>query len=350
MSFRLPYFMTMWWARLFALTSLLSFLLVAFQDTLEGRYVLFLLGFVQTYIISVQHGSITFPRNRGGMFKIAADISWLLLTGSILHYALFHDIGAILPFYKLGFVLFIVFQFFPLITYRYRTVKRLYDVPAASFMLAGAIWGLTSILVSGKAFLHLVFLGFQLHTFLGCMYFMLPRFSRKVGYEISTPLALLVFILTEGAMLLNFLGFAFNYSYLKVAAVLLGIALLLFLFQMRGVVFNYPITFGVLFFLTALVFAFQYDRTHHVPFMLLGMGSFALGMGKRWYMLHFGRGNSDWDLLYHASYVFLILTPLNRWAFLPSAAFFSFWVFLNARSVRTLRDEMLRSLLNWWRV
>ncbi len=340
----------MWWARLFALSSLLFLLLTAFQSTVEGRYVLFLLGFVQMYILSVQHGSITFPRNRGGIFKLSADVSWLLMTGAVLHYALFHDLEAMLPFYKLGFVLFIVFQFFPLIAYRYRTVKRPYDVAAASFMLSGAIWGLASILTTGKAFLHLIFVGFQIHTFLGCMYFMLPRFSRRVSYGVSIPIALTVFALTQGAMLLNFLGFSFNYFYLKVAAVLLGTGLLLFLFQMRGVIFNYPIAVGILAFITALIFAFQYDRAHHVPFMLLGMGSFALGMGRRWYMLNFGRGNSDWDLLYHAAYVFLLLTPLSRWLFLPAAALFILWVFLNARKVKTLGNEILMSLLNWWRV
>ncbi len=329
---------------------MLFLLLVAFQSTLEGRYVLFLLGFVQMYVLSVQHGSITFPRNRGGVFKLSADASWILMTGSILHYALFHDLGAILPFYKVGFVLFIVFQFFPLITYRYRTVKHPYDVPAASFMLGGAIWGLTSILTSGKAFLHLVFLGFQIHTFLGCMYFMLPRFSRRVSYRISMNLAFLTFILTQSAMLINFVGFSLNYSYLKVAAVLLGTGLLLFLFQMRGVIFNYPIAVGILFFVTALFFAFNYDRIHHVPFMLLGMGSFAFGMGKRWYMLNFGRGSSDWDLFYHVSYLSFILTPLSRWFFLSTAVLFTLWVLANAWSVKNLGREMLMSLLNWWRV
>ncbi len=347
---RFPYFMTMWWARLFALSSLLFLILTPFQETLEGRYVLFLMGFVQTYILSVQHGSITFPRNRGGIFKIAADLSWLLITGSILHYAFFHDLGTILPFYKVGFVLFLIFQFIPLIVYRFRSVKRIYDVAAASFMLSGAIWGFASLLTGGKAFLHLVFLGFQLHTFLGCMYFMLPRFSRKVKRDVSPWIAITVLILTQSAMLLNFVGFSYDYFYLKLAAIFLGVALILFLYQVREFVFNYPIALGVLFFVIALVYAFSYDRNHHVPFMLLGMGSFAMGMGRKWYMLNFGRGNSEMDWLYHWAYLTFLLTPLTRWAFLPSAVLFTLWVLLNASKVPTLRDEIVRSLLNWWRV
>jgi len=346
---RLPYFMTMWWARLFALSSLLFFILTPFQETLQGRYVLFLLGFVQTYILSVQHGSITFPRNRGGIFKLSADVSWLLMTGSILHYALFHDLRAILPFYKAGFVLFLTFQFLPLIVYRFKSVKKIYDVAAASFMLSGAIWGLVSVLTEGKAFLHLMFLGFQLHTFLGCMYFMLPRFSRKVKRDVSPWIAAAVLLFTQSAMLLNFAGFGYDYFYLKLASVLLGAGLILFIYQVREFVFNYPIALGVLFFLVGLVFAFSYDRTHHVPFMLLGMGSFALGMGRKWYMLNFGRGNSEMDWLYHGAYLTFLLTPLTRWALLPSAALFILWVFLNARKVPTLKDEMTKSLLNWWR-
>jgi len=325
--------------------------LTPFARELSERYVLFLLGFVNHYVMSVQYGSITFPRNRGGIYKIAADVAWLTLTGSLIYlFARHGDLGDILPIYKLGFLLFLTFQFFPLITYRLRTVKRRYDVVAASFMMAGAVWGTLSALVSGKPFLHMVFLGFQMNTFLGCMYFMLPRFSRRVYEDISLALAAVIFALLQSALIFNFWGFSAQYTLLRVAVILLGSALPLFLWQMRRFIFNYPVALAVLWFSWGLYHAWYYERSSHIPLMALGMGSFAFGMGWKWYMLNFGRGNSEYDILYQGAYISLVLGWLMWHGFLGlSAALLILWVFLNARKVKTLPDELVKSFLNWWR-
>jgi len=312
--------------------------------------VLFLLGFVMPYILSVQHGSITFPRNRGGIYKLAADVSWFSFFAFLLLFLISNWNVVTVTLYRFAFFLFLTLQFLPLIRYRLLTRKRNYDTVSVLFFTSAFVWGIVSLLpLSYRPFLHSTFLGFQLAIFLGCMYFMLPRFSRKVKRDISLSVGLLVILLHGGAVLLNILGFYHDWWLLRWAAILLTSSLLIFTLQMWRFFFNYPIPGGIIIFLIALWFAWQYDRAHHVPLMLLGMGSFAFGMGKRWYMLNFGRGNSEYDVLYHLAYVFLLLSFFSRWFFALSGITLILWVFLNVREIKTLKEEMRLSILNWWK-
>ena len=333
---------TMWWARLFGVGSLLFLFLSAFSKGVEDGYVFFLLGFVNFYILSVQHGSIPFPRNRGGIFKLGADLSFFLMLFGLL----FLSVRA----YKVGFLLFLLFQFLPLVHHRFKSLRHTYDTPAALFMLAGALWGLFSTLLSGwKPFVHGIFLGFQMNTFLGCMFFMLPRFSMKVKERVDIPFSVGVFLFVQAAVVLNLLGFHFNYTLLRLAALLLAVSLLAFWIQMGRFFFNYPISLGIPLFLLGLFFASQLQRENHIPLMLLGMGSFALGMGRKWFMLNFGKGDSRHDWLYHISYAFFVSSLLSWKLLLFSAVFFTLWFVLNARENPYLLPEIRDSLLNWWK-
>ena len=131
-----------------------------------------LLGFVLFYIIAVQHATIPFPKTKGGLFKILAYLSFaFMLLG-----------------YFLNSFLFLSFQILPLIYYRIKISKKIYDRISYMFMGLAFLAGVFSLFLDGKAFLHALFLGFELGMFLGCMAWMLPNCIPFVGSVFHNPI------------------------------------------------------------------------------------------------------------------------------------------------------------------
>jgi hypothetical protein len=140
------------WAKLFALSSLIFLILVIPKGNFQEVYRNLLLGFVPFYIIAVQHATIPFPKIKGGLFKISAYLSFaFMLLGYFLNSLAF----------KLGFLLFLSFQILPLIYYRLRISKKIYDRISYVFMGLAFLAGVFSFFS--------LFLGFELGMFLGCM-------------------------------------------------------------------------------------------------------------------------------------------------------------------------------------
>jgi hypothetical protein len=143
------------WAKLFALSSLIFLILVIPKGNFQEVYRNLLLGFVPFYIIAVQHATIPFPKIKGGLFKISAYLSFpFMLLGYFLNSLAF----------KLGFLLFLSFQILPLIYYRLKISKKIYDRISYMFMGLAFLAGVFSL-----------FLGFELGMFLGCIAWMLPN-------------------------------------------------------------------------------------------------------------------------------------------------------------------------------
>ncbi|MFZ8834406.1 MAG: hypothetical protein ACO2O5_09440 [Candidatus Caldipriscus sp.] len=93
-------------------------ILVIPKGNFQEVYRNLLLGFVPFYIIAVQHATIPFPKIKGGLFKISSYLSFaLMLLGYFLNSLAF----------KLGFLLFLSFQLLPLIYYRLKISKKIYD-------------------------------------------------------------------------------------------------------------------------------------------------------------------------------------------------------------------------------
>ena len=128
------------WAKLFALSSLIFLILVIFSGNFQEVYRNLLLGFVPFYIII-----------KGGLFKISAYLSFpFMLLGYFLNSLAF----------KLGFLLFLSFQLLPLIYYRLRISKKIYDRISYMFVGLAFLAGVFSLFLDGNAFLHAIFLGF----------------------------------------------------------------------------------------------------------------------------------------------------------------------------------------------
>jgi hypothetical protein len=167
------------WAKLFALSSLIFLILVIPKGNFQEVYRNLLLGFVPFYIIAVQHATIPFPKIKGGLFKISAYLSFpLMLLGYFLNSLAF----------KLGFLLFLSFQLLPLIYYRIKISKKIYDRISYMFMGLAFLAGVFSLFLDGKAFLHAIFLGFELGMFLGCMAWMLPNCIPFAGFVFHSPI------------------------------------------------------------------------------------------------------------------------------------------------------------------
>lgn len=259
---------------MFLFGSLFFLIFSFFSDSFHDTYLYLLMGFCMFYIIAVQHATLTFPRNRGGIYRIAADVSFILmLLGlSIRNFLIF----------KLGFLLFLFFQLLPMILYRMKIPRKNYDRVSYMFMLIGLVSGLLSVvLFKWKALIHSLFLGFELNMFLGCMAWMLPRFSKRVD-DVGKAVYLTI-PLSAMSLSLNIYAFLFGkYTLLKFAAMFMAITLLLFWLFFWKKFFSMLLNIGFLYFIIALYFAYTLNAHWHPKFMLSAMCIFTVLMGSRW--------------------------------------------------------------------
>gem|GEM_PF-1127135 len=371
-KFALPHYFTLLWARLFALGSLF-FLSAAALLVISGLpvtstavYTLLLMGFVNFYLISVQHGAIPFPRNRGGIYSRGATFSFILMFFGLVVLAIFHfrpawsGWGWIM--YRAGFLLYILLQHRLVLLYRWRSRKWQFDTLFGLFYGAGMFWGLLSILpMSYFGSLHLLFLGFQLNSFLACAYFMLPRFSRMVREKLRGGLwmGITAFLLVNLVVLFNLLGFLIRAHFpmlgrwiadvqalsmsvylLQIAAIFLMSGLLLYIlgvgkFVIKALkVASFAHVFSVMYFLLGAYYSMFVAMGNygfkglHQHLMISGMMLFAMSMGYYWYMLNFSlSGSSDWKV-FALAITFLLLVPVSDLALIPFAILLIVWFFL----------------------
>ncbi len=367
-SFALPHYFALFWARMFALGSLFFLLLAGFM-VLTGVpvwssriYMLLLMGFVNFYIISVQHGAIPFPRNFGGWHKRAATYSFISMFLGVLLSVFFR--GGFL-IYGLGFILYLLFQHRFLILYRWRSRKWQFDILFVLFAVSASFWGVLFVFPSSYfSSVHSLFLGFQLNMFLACAYFMLPRFSRQVRERLTGGLFLgfIVWILLNGAVLLNFTAFflrvhfpvlgrwfvdveviAFSTVLLQIAAWMLIIALFLYLLNIGGFIKNALkvasishissiIYFIAGAYMSTLVSSGNYAfKPFHEKFMMAGMMLMATSMGYHWFMLNFSLPGARYSGMYILSILFLLLMPFFSYFLVPFSFLFVLWFLMEIK-------------------
>ncbi len=392
-DFALPYYFTLLWARLFALGSLFFlivvslFLLAGFPLDSSPVYTLLLLGFVNFYIISVQHGAIPFPRNRGGWYSRGATLSFLLMFGGLLmmtvlpllfgHRSWWTFSGWVM--YKIGFLIYLLLQHGLLLLYRWRSRRWEFDTLFGLFFAMAMAWGILSILPTTYfGGLHLVFIGFQLNSFLACAYFMLPRFSRRVREKLALGIhgGVAAFLLVNLAVLLNFLAFLLRIHFpalayvmtdvrsmevsvymLQVAALSLMSGLLLYAvgvgkFLLSALRESAPAhAFSIMYFILGAYFSMYVAMGHygfkslHQHFMVSGMMLFALSMGYHWYMLNFSLSGSSRSLLFVLGYSSVLLMPLWDGALIPAAVLLLLWFFVEVGRNRDMLLSDLRGVL-----
>ena len=311
----------LWWARLFSFGSLIFLTLAIFQGDFQEIYKKLLLGFVLFYIIAVQHATIPFPKNKGGIFRISADLSFpLMFLGH-----LFQPLA-----FKLGFLLFLYFQLLPLVYYRLKISKKNYDKISYIFMILAIFWGTFSLFFQGKALLHALFLGFELSMFLGCMAWMLPRFSKNLedvrGITHISPILFFV------AVTLNLSGFLLgNYTILRLASVPAILSILIFWQNFRKKFFTTFLNLPFLYFLLGFTFALIMKIDLHPRFVSSAMLGFAVIMGSWWYPIIFSQNPKRLDLFLKTSILFLSFAPIFQIFYNLFSLTFSLWLlrFLN---------------------
>ncbi len=319
---KLPYFFTLFWARLFMLASLMFLWIFVATGDLE----ILLFGAVAFYIVSVQHGSITFPRNRGGMFKRGANLSFLLmLLGIVIKNMLV---------YKLGFSLFVSLQLIPLIAYRLSSMRFLYDRASVVFYIASVFWALVFLASSYKKVLyHSFFIGFELNIFVACMFFMLPRFSRKVHTDIAYPTFLLSFLLLNASALLNYIAFLTNrYELILLSSFMMVGFCLCFLVCMSKYMDELTpfLTLGFLGFAMGSLFGYMGFRDIHTLIMPYSMLSLMLGMGSRWFLINFSVGTHRYFGILNLSFVATAFAlALGHPSISLALSLFTLWLAMN---------------------
>ena len=367
-DFALPYYFTLFWARLFALGGLFFLLLAGFM-VLTGVplwsfriYVLLLMGFVNFYIISVQHGAIPFPRNFGGWHKRAATYSFISMFLGVL-LSVFFTGGFLI--YGLGFILYLLFQHRFLVLYRWRSRKWQFDTLFVLFAVSASFWGVLFVFPSSYfSSVHSLFLGFQLNMFLACAYFMLPRFSRQVRERLTGGLFLgfIVWVLLNGAVLLNFTAFflrvhfpvlgrwfvdveviAFSTVLLQIAAWMLIIALFLYLLNIGKFIKNalrvasIPHVSSIIYFIAGAYMSLFVSSGNyafkplHEKFMIVGMLLMAVSMGYHWFMLNFSLSGAVHSRLYLLAVLFLLLAPLLPYTIALFSIILVLWFLLEIR-------------------
>ncbi len=390
-DFAFPHYFTLFWARLFAIGSLF-FLLIAGLFVISGFpivstpvYSLLLMGFVNFYIISVQHGAIPFPRNRGGIHSRGATFSFLLMFFGLVILAIVPAVIHPRPswtswgkaLYDAGFLLYLLLQHRLVLLYRWRSRKWEFDTLFGLFYGAAMLWGILSVLpLSYFGGLHLMFLGFQLNSFLACAYFMLPRFARMVRQRLRGGLwmGITAFLLVNLAVSLNLIAFllrthfpllgrwlvdaqvmAVSVYLLQIAAILLMFGLLLYIlgvgrFVIRALrVASFAHVFSIMYFLLGAYYSMfvamgDYGfKGLHQHLMISGMMLFAISMGYHWYMLNFSlSGSSDWRL-FALAITFLLMVPLWDWSLMAFAVLFILWFFVE---ISRNRDMLVKDTIS----
>ena len=142
--------------------------------------------------------------------------------------------------------------------------------------------------MDGKAFLHALFLGFELGMFLGCMAWMLPRFSKNledVG-EIAYISPTLFFI----ALFLNLSGFiSGNYLILRFAPIFAILSILIFWQNFREKFFTSFLHIPFLYFLLGFTLVLLMKINLHPLFVSSAMVGFTIVMGSKWFPIIFGQ-------------------------------------------------------------
>jgi len=392
-NFALPHYFTLFWARLFALGSLL-FLIISSLMVIAGIpiismpvYSLLLMGFVNFYIISVQHGAIPFPRNRGGIHSRGATFSFLLMFFGLIIFALIPAVVHPRPswsswgrvMYEAGFLIYLLLQHRLVLLYRWRSRKWEFDTLFGLFYGAAMFWGILSVFpLSYFGSLHLLFLGFQLNSFLACAYFMLPRFARMVRERLRGGLwmGIVAFAMVNLAVLFNLLGFLLKANFplvgrwvvdsqaiavsiylLQTAAILLMSGLILYIlgvgkFVIRALrVASFAHVFSIMYFLLGAYYSMFVAMGNygfkglHQHLMISGMMLFAISMGYYWYMLNFSlSGSSDWRI-FAIAIAFLLLVPISDWTLLLFAILLTLWFFVEtSRNRDMLRNDTISVL------
>jgi len=304
------------WAKLFALSSLIFLISVILSGNFQEIYRNLLLGFVPFYIIAVQHATIPFPKIKGGLFKISAYLSFpFMLLGYFLNSLAF----------KLGFLLFLSFQLLPLIYYRLKISKKIYDRISYVFMSLAFFAGVFSLFLDGKAFLHALFLGFELGMFLGCMAWMLPRFSKNpedVG-KIAYLSPALFFI----ALFLNLSGFiSGNYLTLKFAPIFAILSILIFWQNFRGKFFTPFLHIPFLYFILGFTLVLLMKVNLHPRFVSSAMVGFTILMGSKWFPIIFGQIPKKIDPILKISIFLISLAPFFQIFYNIFSLTFYLWV------------------------
>ncbi len=336
-DYALPYYTSLWWARLFLLGSFVSLIFAVFSGQFFDIYKHLLLGFVLFYIIAVQHATITFPRNKGGIFKISSDLSFVLM---FLGYVFW-----LLPLFKLGFLLFLVFQLLPLIHYRLKTPRKVYDRVSYIFMGVAMVGGLISLFISSwKPFIHATFLGFELNMFLGCMAWMLPRFSKNT--EDISPVIYASIVSSVISLALNLYGFiTVRYIFLRFAAIFMILSLAIFWFLFFKKFFTWHLHLPFLYFVIGFVFAYMINLHWHPRFVLSAMTLFAIVMGSKWYPLIFVNVPQKPNWVFNMAFVSLLISPFFYHIYRVFAVVFIIWIAIEGIKSKFLLNETKQTLL-----
>ncbi len=333
----LPCYTTLWWARIFIILSSFSLFMNLLPSNFKETYTNTLLGFSLFYIIAVQHATITFPRNKGGIFRISADLSVLLMV-----------IGFILKIFLvfgLGFLLFLLFQLLPLMVYRAKIPRKNYDKLSVAFMFIAFISGTASMFInSWKGFIHAIFLGVELNMFLGCMAWMLPRFSKRID-----DVATYTFISVPSSILaLGFNLFAFitgHYIFLKFASIFMIAAILVFWVSFYKKFFSFLLHLGFAYFTVGFTFAFLLNPLWHPLFVLTSMCVFTVVMGSKWVPLIAGGVPQKPDMLFYLSFLFLIIYPFAHFGIKVFSALFGIWILKETLMRKQVITEMKKSAI-----
>ena len=392
-DFALGYYFTLLWARLFALGSLFFLLmssvvlLMGFSADSTTVYSLLLMGFVNFYIISVQHGAIPFPRNRGGWYSRGATYSFLLMFFGLMvavFLPLFSPTMSSWSFagwtmYRAGFLIYLLLQHALLLVYRWRSRKWEFDTLFGLFFFMAMVWGILSVLpVNYFGNLHLLFIGFQLNSFLACAYFMLPRFSRMVRERLRGGLWMgkVAFALVNLAVSFNFAAFFLRVYFpafgkwftdvrvmetttylLQIAALLLMMGLLLYIagvgrFVVKALkVAAFAHVFSIMYFLLGAYYSMYVAlgdyalKTFHQHFMISAMMLLALSMGYHWYMLNFSLPGSSHPIPFVLGYSLLLLFPLWDRVLIPASVLLLLWFFLEVYRNREILITDFRNVL-----
>ncbi len=304
------------WAQIFAFGSLFFLALTLIEGNFQNIYRKLLLGFVFLYIIAVQHATIPFPKNKGGIFRVSAYLSFLLIFfGYFLHIWIF----------KLGFLLFLAFQLVPLVYYRIKISKKNYDKISYVFMTLAIIAGTTSLFLQGKPFLHSIFLGFELAMFLGCMAWMLPRFSKNL--EDVKGQAYLSPILFSVALTLNLGGFILGYyPILRLASAFAILSILTFWKNFKNKFFTPFLHLPFIYFSLGFTFALLMKTKLHPYFVSSAMVGFAIIMGSRWYPLIFVQKHREFDLFLILSIISVSAAPILKIFYNIFSVAFLIWI------------------------